>query len=44
MPEEEPLQSFAALELIGEAQHVVLVRKLEEVQELRAGLHDREGR
>ena len=35
MPEEGPLQTFAALEVVREAELVVLVELLQEVEELR---------
>ena len=44
MPEEQPLQTLVALELIGEAEAVLLVGELEQVEELGRGLHDGEGR
>ena len=44
MPEEQPLQRLAPLELILEAEHVILIRELEEVEELSGGFHDGEGR
>lgn len=44
MPEEDPLQALAALQLVFEAECVVLVGGLEEVEHLGRGLHDREGR
>ena len=44
VPEKEPLQCIIALELVLEAEDVVLVELLEEVEQLGAGLHDGEGR
>lgn len=44
MPEECPLQAFAALEVVSEAELVVLVVFLEEVEELGGCLHHGEGR
>lgn len=44
MPEKEPLQSLASLELILEAEVVVLVELLQEVQQLGGRLHDGECR
>ena len=43
VPEEEPLQRVGALERVREAQLVLLVELLLEVQQLGAGLHDRDG-
>lgn len=44
VPEEEPLQGLVAFELILESEMVVLVRKLQQVEQLRGRLHDRERR
>lgn len=44
MPEEEPLQGFVAFELVGETEDVFLIGEFEEVEQLGAGFHDREGR
>lgn len=44
MPEEEPLQSLVALELVREAEFILLVGELEEIEELSTGLHDGERR
>lgn len=44
MPEESPLQTLAPLHLVLEAEFVVFVRELEEIQHFRGSLHDREGR
>lgn len=43
VPEEQPLEAFVALELIFEAELVVLVGELEEVEEFGGGLHAGEG-
>lgn len=40
MPEEHPLQALVALEVVGEAEGVVLVRVLEEVEDLGGRLVD----
>ena len=42
VPEEEPLQALVAFELVLEPELVVLVRELEQVQQLGARLHDGE--
>lgn len=39
MPEEEPLQSLRALQLVFETELVVLVGELQEIQELGRGFH-----
>lgn len=44
MPEEQPLQTLIALELVLEAEAVLLVGELEQVQQLGRRLHDGEGR
>lgn len=44
MPEEDPLQALAALQLVFKAEGVVLVCSLEKVEHLCRCLHDREGR
>lgn len=44
VPEEEPLQSFVALELIRETKDILLVGEFEEIEELGARLHDGERR
>ena len=44
MPEEHPLQALVALEVVGEAEGVLLVRVLEEVEDLGRGLVDGVGR
>jgi hypothetical protein len=44
MPEEQPLQTLVALELVLEAEPVLLVHLLEQIQQLRTRLHDGEGR
>lgn len=44
VPEEEPLQGFVALELVGEAKDVLLVGELEKVEQLCTSLHDGERR
>ena len=44
VPEKQPLQSLRPLVLILEAKDVVLVGELQEVEQLGAGLHDRERR
>ncbi len=44
MPEEQPLQTLVPLQLVLEPEPVLLVRKLEQVQQLGRGLHDGEGR
>ena len=43
MPEKQPLEGFAPLELVFEAELVVLVGEFEEVEEFGAGFHDGEG-
>ena len=43
MPEEGPLQAFAPLKVVFEAEFVVFVELLEEVEEFGGGFHDREG-
>lgn len=43
VPEEEPLQRLATLELVFEAEDVVLVGEFEEVEQFGGGFHDREG-
>lgn len=42
VPEEEPLQTLAAFQLILEAKLVVLVGEFEEVEQLGGGFHDGE--
>ena len=42
MPKEQPLQRLTPLQLILEPKHVVLVRKLEQVQQFGRRLHDGE--
>lgn len=44
MPEEQPLQHLALLLRALEAEEVVLVHRVREVEQLRGGLVDREGR
>ena len=44
MPEEQPLQALVPLQLVLEAEAVLLVGKLEQIQQLGRGLHDGEGR
>lgn len=44
MPEEQPLQTLVALQFIFEAELVLLVRKLEQIQQFGRGLHDSKGR
>ena len=44
MPKEQPLQRLAPLQLILEPKHIVLIRKLQQIQELRRRLHDGERR
>ena len=44
MPEEQPLQTLVALQLVLKPESVLLVRKLEQIQQLGRGLHDGEGR
>ena len=44
MPKEQPLQRLAPLQLILEPKHIILIRKLEQIQELGRRLHDRERR
>lgn len=44
VPEEEPLQSFVAFELVRETEYVFFVGEFEEVEQLRACLHDWERR
>ena len=39
MPEEEPLQSLRALQLVLESELVILVGELQEIQELGRGFH-----
>lgn len=43
MPEECPLQTFAALEIVVEAKSVVFVEFLQQVEHLGGRLHDGEG-
>ncbi len=40
VPKEEPLQGFVTFELIREAEFILFIGELEEVQELGTGLHD----
>lgn len=40
MPKEQPLQRLAPLQLILEPKHIILIRKLQQIQELRRRLHD----
>ena len=44
MPKEQPLQRLAPLQLILEPKHIILIRKLQQIQELRRCLHDGERR
>ena len=44
MPEEQPLKALIPLQLILEAKLVFLVCELEQVEQLCASFHDREGR
>ena len=44
MPKEQPLQRLAPLQLILEAKHIILIRKLQQIQKLGGGLHDGERR
>lgn len=44
MPEEKPLESFVALQLVGKAKDILLVVGFQEVEQLRARLHDAERR
>lgn len=44
MPEEQPLQRLAPLQLVLEPKDIVLVRELEEIQQLRRRFHDGKGR
>ncbi len=44
MPEEQPLQALVPLQLVLEAEPILLVGKLEQIQQLGRGLHDGEGR
>lgn len=40
MPKEQPLQALIPLQLILEPKPILLIRKLEQIQQLRARLHD----
>lgn len=42
MPEEQPLQTLALLQLILESEHIVLVCELQQVEEFGRCLHDGE--
>jgi hypothetical protein len=44
MPKEQPLQALIALQLILEPESILPIRKLEQIQQLRRGLHDGERR
>ena len=44
MPEEQPLQRLAPLQLILEPKHIILIRELQKIQELSRCFHDWEGR
>lgn len=44
MPEEQPLQGLASLQLVFEAKNIVLVLILEEVKQLGGCFHHGEGR
>lgn len=44
MPKEQPLQRLAPLQFILEPKHIILIRKLQQIQELGRRLHDRKRR
>ena len=44
MPKEQPLQRLTPLQLILEAKHIVLIRKLQQIQKFSRSLHDGERR
>lgn len=44
MPKEQPLQRLAPLQLILKPKHIILIRKLEQIQKLSRRFHHRERR